>query len=286
MTERRRTTTVASIASGPSDEQQDILRLLQENALTRGRLQAMRKCNAKTCGRPDHCMEACAFGRQRRRSVQTPLIARLLANEHSLFELQVSRSSWDCGLGKLNTDTIVAALQLNRRALDKLQESALAVGVVKVLARPARYEEKKSCWRWELHEIVACSSKDILEDAFSSGRLKAGPESYVCVRPINNLNDAIERVLSDDLVQWKQPRDTTVAGRSSQKWRKQYYRWLLQLAADERLIRYGCDRYFNRIKKPPRAAPRPKRPRPYPLHLKQYMFGNHPPRCRCKACGG
>ncbi|UGY25462.1 hypothetical protein HU675_0000460 [Bradyrhizobium septentrionale] len=96
MTDQRRTTTVDFAVSGPSTEQRDILRLMEKNASTRGKLQAMGQCDARTCGRPDHCMEACAFGRQRRRSVQSPLIARLLPNEHSLFEVQVSRSRWDC----------------------------------------------------------------------------------------------------------------------------------------------------------------------------------------------
>jgi hypothetical protein len=41
------------------------------------------------------------------------------------------------------------------------------------------------------------------------------------------------------------------------------------------LIRYGCDRYFNKLenKKPRTFRATVRKPRPYPYHLKKYMFG-------------
>jgi hypothetical protein len=71
------------------------------------------------------------------------------------------------------------------------------------------------------------------------------------------------------------------------KRRGEYYAWLTGLAPGSRVFRYGCDRYFNPLKKMPRTIrPKVKRPRKYPWHLTPYMFGNHPDRCQCIACGG
>src|SRR5262249_34400755 len=43
-----------------------------------------------------------------------------------------------------------------------------------------------------------------------------------------------------------------------------------------RLIRYGCDQYFSRLKKQQRKPPLPKTPtkRPYPEWLRPYFFGS------------
>ncbi|MBB4377053.1 hypothetical protein [Bradyrhizobium sp. SBR1B] len=226
-------------------EQQDILALLKRNAFNRRQLDALARCGARSCGGSDDCMEVCPFGRERRKLAHGRSIAKLLANQTDLFEVRVSRASWSCGLNDLDPVTIGAVINLNRRALDKIQESVVAVGTIKVFAAPARDEEAEDVWRWEIHEIVASSSQKLLEQALLSSRPDPSVDSYVCIRPIDDLSSAIERVLRQDLVEWKHPRDSADLARPSKRWRKRHYRWTLRLNANDRLIRYGCDRYFN-----------------------------------------
>lgn len=266
----------------PMDERKDILELLKKNGFNRPRLDALEKCDMRRCSDPAHCREVCPFGRHRRIHAHSQSIARLLANETDLCEVRVSKASWSCGLNDLDPVKIFAVNNLNRRALDKIQESVLAVGTIKVFASPATDQETEDVWRWEIHEIVAYSSQTILEESFLPRR--GDLDSYVCVRQIDDLGETIESVLSRDLVEWKHPRDAADPVRASKKWRREYYRWLLRLNANDRLIRYGCDRYFNRLKKLPRAGAKPKKPRPYPWQLTPYQYNRHDYNCRCSVC--
>jgi hypothetical protein len=146
---------------------QDIFTFLERNAFNRRRLDALAKCDETRCGKPGDCREICPFGRERRRWVQTQSVARLLANETDLFEVHVSRASWSCGLNDLDPVTIGAVINLNRRALDKIPESVVAVGTIKVFASAASGEEAEDVWRWETHEIISCSSRDLIDDALN-----------------------------------------------------------------------------------------------------------------------
>jgi hypothetical protein len=268
------------------DERKDILALLKRNGFNRSRLDVLARCDARRCGDTTHCREVCPFGRERRRQVHSQSIARLLANETDLYEVRVSRASWSCGVDDLDPVTIAAVNNLNRRALDKIQEAVVAVGTVKVFAAPARDENAQDVWRWEIHEFVSCSSRALLEQALLPERLDPGISSYVYIRPVDDLTEVIGRVLTHDLVEWNHPRVATDPVQPAKKWRKAYYRWALRLKANDRLVRYGCDRYFNRLKKPPRVHRPPPKRRPYPKHLERHMFGNHSPFCHCIACGG
>ena len=53
---------------------------------------------------------------------------------------------------------------------------------------------------------------------------------------------------------------------------EEYYQWRLALPANSCLIRYGCDRYFNKLAKEPRSIKEPKKRR-YPSWLVPFMFG-------------
>jgi hypothetical protein len=53
----------------------------------------------------------------------------------------------------------------------------------------------------------------------------------------------------------------------------EYYQWRFALPANICLIRYGCDRHFNKLAKEPRLIKEPKK-RPYPEWLTPFMFGN------------
>lgn len=267
-------------------EQQDILARVKVNAFNRRSLDVLARCDATTCGSPANCREVCAFGQLRRIRSQSQSIAQLLANDTDLFEVRVSRANWSCGLNDLDPVTIGAVINLNRRALDKIQESVVAVGTIKVFASPARDEEAEDVWRWEIHEIISCSSRDLIDQAFSSGHLDPGLDSSMRITEVRNLTEVINTVLAHDLVEWKHPSDPADPLKSSKKWRREYYGWALQLNVNDRLIRYGCDRYLNRLKKPSRVGPQAKKPRPYPVQLTRHMYGSHPYHCRCRICLG
>jgi hypothetical protein len=55
---------------------------------------------------------------------------------------------------------------------------------------------------------------------------------------------------------------------------EEFYRWLLGLTPDARMIRYGCDRYFNKLEKQPRMLePKVRKKRPYPYWLSLICLG-------------
>jgi hypothetical protein len=65
------------------------------------------------------------------------------------------------------------------------------------------------------------------------------------------------------------------APRAVKAQRREFYRWLLGLSPGARIIRYGCDRYFNKLEK--RSRPiraKIKKKRPYPYWLQHYFFGS------------
>ena len=254
--------------------------------MNRNLCRMLASCDEQRCCSPfGGCKEVCAFGSARRREHHTRKIQGLLANELDLFEVRVSRARWTCPIDELGRETITAALQLNRRALDRICETVVGVGMVKVFALPAS-EDGPDSWCWEIHEFVSCTSQSTLEEAFSPGRPGADLGSYVCVKPVDSLSDAIDRVLMTDPQEWCHPRILTEPMQANKRFRDHYFRWLRWLDKNERLIRYGCDGHFNRLNKPPRLHRPPPKKRPYPRHLERHMFGNHPMHCQCIACGG
>lgn len=229
------------IERDPLELQRDVLKCLERNPFNRGLCRKLKSCRIDRCGRGDHCAEVCAIGASRRRRAHRQRVGELLANDLNLFEVQISRSRWNCALDELSHEIIVAALQLNRRALDKIFEPVVGVGMLKTLELPAS-DDGPARWRWEIHEIVACSEQLLLEEALSSGRSGSDLDSYVCVRPVNYISDALDRVLADDLRQWQHPRLMIEPKQASWKFRESHIRWLRGLDENERLIRYGCDR--------------------------------------------
>jgi hypothetical protein len=106
------------------------------------------------------------------------------------------------------------------------------------------------------------------------------------VKEVTNLGQTISDVLKRDVQGWQHPHRTEITpDRPKKVHRAEYYEWLLDLSANERLVRYGCDGYFNRLKKKPRLVhvKMPKK-RPYPIWLSPYMFGGHSEDCNCREC--
>jgi hypothetical protein len=262
--------------------QNDMLRRLEQVLSDPGRLAGLADCDKNYCGRVK-CAEVCQFGTRRRRLKEIPAVHRLLHKSAGPFcEVRVGRGAWAQPAGNLNRASIAAAKKLNRLALDKLYYPTLiAVGTFKASAAP---KHEGGGWKCEIHQIVSGAKKAELEKVFSTSRHAAG--NFLQVKEVTNLGQTISDVLKRDVQGWRHPYRTEITpDRPKKGHRAEYYEWLLGLNADERVVRYGCDGYFNKLKKKPRLV-RVKVPkkRPYPIWLSPYMFGGHGENCCCREC--
>jgi hypothetical protein len=236
---------------------------------------ALQGCTADKCGKK-RCVEVCAFADWRRRLQQIPAAHRLITKAHGpVCEVRVVRGIWGRPIGDLRRVSIGAARQLNRRALDTLLIPTLvAVGTFKVSVAPSYYHQPH--WICEIHQIVAGANAAELEQAFTNAWGKEEYDSAVSVVEVKEIGPTISDVLSVELKGWQHPRhldDTPARPRKAE--REEFYRWLLGLSLGERMIRYGCDRYLNELKKQPRTVrTKVRKPRPYPTWLARHMFGN------------
>jgi hypothetical protein len=253
--------------------QADVLRLLEPNAWTRRLRALLRRCSKDTCGHKG-CAEVCAFGNWRRRSHLIPAARRLFKNtDVPVFEVTVARGIWARPIGDLRTMNVAAAKQLNRRALDTIFiPGIVAVGAFKVYL--ARYPEPY--WICAIHQIVAGAAKEDLEKAFVGNWAKEQFDSVVTFNEVKNVRQAFDDVFRSDLRGWQHPNwpdGNPINPKKSH--REEFYQWLLGMTVGERMVRYGCDRYLNPLKKAPRTI-RAKvlKPRPNPVWLIPYQFGN------------
>src|SRR5690349_9754098 len=74
----------------------------------------------------------------------------------------------------------------------------------------------------------------------------------VWLTKVDHLGASIRSVLSHDLRIWRHPSIDPSKNRPKKATRIEYYAWLLGLTVGARVIRYGCDRYWNDLKKPAR----------------------------------
>ena len=264
--------------------QNDMLGRLERVLFDAGRLDGLKHCKENDCSRLK-CSEVCQFGTRRRRLTEIPAVHRLLRKSAGPFyEVRVGRGAWAQPAGKLNRVSIAAAKKLNRWALDRLYNPDLiAVGTFKVSVAP---KHEGSGWKCEIHQIISGAKKAELEKVFSSSRPAAG--NFLRVKKITNLGQTISDMLKRDVQGWQHPYQTDITpDRPKKRHRAEYYEWLLDLSANERIVRYGCDRYFNRLKKKPRVVHQKIRTgHPSPIWLEQYMFGSHPSTCTCIRCMG
>lgn len=250
--------------------QADLLDRMQSNAWFSRRRGQLQHCTADRCG-GDKCAEVCAFGDWRRRLHQIPAAHRLISKtEGPLYEVIVIRGIWGHPIGELWRASIAAAKQLNRRALDTLFiPSLVAVGTFKVSLASDH-------WICVVHEIVAGADKEELEKAFVGNWPQEKYASIVRVKEIKDLGQTLDSVFSVDLKVWEHPDDIYIPPFKLKKHhREEFYRWLFGLSLGERMIRYGCDRYLNRLKKGTRTInAKVRKRRRYPIWLIPHMFGN------------
>jgi hypothetical protein len=169
-------------------------------------------------------------------------------------------------------------------ALDQLYNPDLiAVGVFKVSVAP---KHEGGGWKCEIHQIISGAKKTELEKIFSSSRPASG--NFLKVKEVTNLGQTISDVLKRDVQGWQHLYQTEITpDRPKKGHRAEYYEWLLDLNADERVVRYGCDQHFNKLKKKPRVVPQKiRKGHPMPIWLERYMFGSHPMNCTCVRCMG
>jgi hypothetical protein len=206
---------------------------------------------------------------------QIPAAYRLLKKtDGPIYEVRVVRGVWARPIGELRDVSVAAAKQLNRRALDTIFIPELvAFGTFKV-SLASEYVEPH--WICELHEIVAEAEKSDLEKAFFISGTREKYDSAVGITKVNNIAQAISDVLQADLRGWQHPLSPDGSPAKPRKaHREEFYQWLLSLSFGQRMIRYGCDRYFNRLNKKPRTIrPKIRKPRRYPVWLIPHMFGN------------
>jgi hypothetical protein len=257
--------------------QEDLVRCLKRARVDPEPYAGFAGCGLKTCGRSECDTEGCFFAMRRRRLREIKRAYRLLRKaDPPLHEVRVIRNCWHLPFGQLSQASILAVKQLNRRALDSLyQPGTIAVGVCKLFAGPDYDQRVKQKWICELHMIVAGPTKEELEQAFTTVRHTKNSGGVVIVTEITNLGQAINNVLRRDLQEWHHPAfDGPFGTRPKRARRTEYYVWQLGLGPTERVVRYGCDRHLNRLKKQPRKFrwKLPKK-RPYPWWLERHMFG-------------
>ena len=254
--------------------QDDLLQRLKPNMWFRNKSKTLARCTKDHCAGAE-CVEVCAFADWRRRLQEIPAAYRLIKKtDGPVYEVRVVRGIWARPIGDLHDVSMAAAKQLNRRALDSLYNPELvAAGTFKVSLAP---EYLKPHWICEIHEIVVGAQKDDLEKAFSISGTREKYDSFLGITKVKNIGQTISDVLRADLQGWQHPLWPDGAPAKPKKaHRKEFYQWLLSVSFGERMIRYGCDRYFNRLDKKPRTIrPKIRKPRRYPVWLIPHMFGN------------
>ncbi len=250
--------------------QRDLVRRLADAGLDTYGMRRLRNCSTDRCARKS-CSEACPFAAYRLRLKEIPAAYRLISRAAGpIYEVRVARGSWARPIGELAKVSLAAATQLNRRALDTLYIDIVAVGLFTV---SAALDDQTPHWVPEIHAIVAGAEQEELEGAFSADRASSEEFSDILrVKKVENLAQTLSDVFRRDVQGWQHPWQTEMPRpRPKKAHRAEYYRWLLGLSRSL-VVRYGCDRHFNKLSKEPRVI-RPKKERPYPHHLVRHMFG-------------
>jgi hypothetical protein len=182
--------------------------------------------------------------------------------DRPIVALRIRHPAWFVPHGQLASFSIPAAQKMTRRGFDNLFFPHLVVvGLFKVFADPTDY-------KIELHLIVAGASKIKLERAFHDARAEH----------IGSVRRAIDNMVNGRLQtrgvsgEWKTIRPYgEEMDQNSEQW-PEYIRWL-RINFRSLVFRYGCDRYWNRLRKNSRKKPeKVKKRHPYPYWLEPYSF--------------
>jgi hypothetical protein len=266
--------------------QTDRIARLEQAHIDSGYTAGFEDCGPYNCGKVK-CSEGCAFGTRKRRLEEIIAVHRLMTKvDGPICEVRLIRGVWARPAGKLRGVSIAAAKKLVRRALDNVYNpDIVAVGTFKVSFSSADGGPR---WIAEIHQIVAGATKEELDKVLCRNRPDRNV-NFLRVEQVNNLGQSICEVLRREPQVWQHPsrNNEPSSARPKKQYRAEYYEWQLRLRLGARMIRYGCDRYFNPLKKKPRVVrPKVRKKRPYPYWLVRRMFGSHPQNCKCVRCNG
>jgi hypothetical protein len=235
--------------------------------------QLVTSCSSGGC---IECGDVCPVKAARWRRRNLPAIMTLFSTRSSgvIWKVTLTNDRWSRGRGELSRASLSAIEKYLRRALDNLgQPGTISVGVI-----DAWYGWQQ--WELGAEFLVAGPSKSELYAAFSFG-------VTLQIEQVRDAGKAAKALLiAGQRAKCLPPYDALEPEPKSRR-RGEYYVWIAGRPAGSRLFRYGCDRYFNALKKSKRpVVAAPKRGRPYPWWLEKFMFGNHHLNCQCIACGG
>jgi hypothetical protein len=252
----------------------DIADRLARRQDTRDVARRLWACETGGC---DECGDVCPIRAGHWFRKTSPALNRLFLGSSggSNREFLLGRTTWGRQEGHLGDAGLEAVFKTLRRALDSLREPSLvAVGIIDAWWGPGE-------WSVGARVFVAVPPKIDLYRAFDHTKGIAGPLE---VLPVSDVGVALKRLFGDAQVAkcsaWNF--DDAVPKRSR---RGEYYAWLAGLKPTARIFRYGCDRYFNRLKKQPRKIVlKPKKRHPSPWWLAPYQYDTHPINCECNIC--
>jgi hypothetical protein len=238
------------------ESQTDLLKCLTRTDIDPVQYADLSDCRTHACGRKT-CSDACAFGARRRRLQEILAVYNLLKQTGGpVYEVYFRRPAWERCSGELGTISLSAVKKLNSRILNKLYNpGVVSVGVVKVLP-----QIDEPTWTVAVHEVIAGANKADLDQVFAG-------IAYVKQLKPNAVGQAIASVLRRDL-------DLMDGSPPKASRRAEFYQWTLDMLADARVVRYGCDVRFKKLNKKPRIfRPKAKKKRPYPHWLVRHQFG-------------
>jgi hypothetical protein len=251
---------------------QDLLPTIVERLAPSSLADRLAECtdgDCKSCG--DVCPNRANNWRQRHAKNLRAIFADPSLTAH---EMHLSCSAWHKKPGELNDINARSIFKTVRRTLDRLRNP----------------------------EVVAVG---LLDAAWSGNLWKVGITVFVLLpRNTSKLNCAFNGVKYVDYLEincvhraYSGLYQLMRAGQHAKLWPidgrmllkhgpcREYYRWLAQLKAGERVFRYGCDHHFNVRHKSlkPITWRLPKRRRPADW-LEPYRYGSHEGDCPCSVC--
>lgn len=252
------------------DLQTDIAERLKRGPDTRSLAPLLLACRAGQC---DKCGDACPIKAARWAIDNAGAITRALAPKAGvpIWRVMVTRDQWVRARDDLAQVSLGAIEKAIRRSLDALrQPSTVAIGIM-----DAWYGGKQ--WEAGASLLISGPSKSELFATF--------PSSSLQVDEVPKLRPAVVNLCRSAHTPKRMPAADADGELPGSKRRGEYYGWLAGLTPTSRIFRYGCDRYFNPLKKTARKVRfTVKRGRPKPVWLAPYQYGSHRDNCGCRIC--
>jgi hypothetical protein len=255
--------------------QQDIANALAHAESFRPLGRRVKKCQKATCHR---CGDVCPIRAARTFESISDRLNRLLDPDagFEVREFVIRRSTWCRPKGELSHTILGSIFKTLRRALDSLERPSLvAVGTV-----DAWWNVDE--WQVGAKVVAAIPAGVDLYRAFDHTREIEGPFR---IKKVPDAREAVSRLFMEAQL----PKCATAAGCGElpkRSVRGDYYAWLAGLAPGSRIFRYGCDRYFNLLKKEARPVQQKiKKGHPDPTPwLRPWQYHLHDDSCRCWMC--